>query len=43
MNVWKIVCATLVIFIVVVVVSLLLFLFDSILVWIFEWLFTSGG
>ena len=34
---------TLVIAVVVVIVSLLLFLFDSILVWIFEWLFTTGG
>jgi len=34
---------TLVIFVVVAIVSLLLFLFDSILVWIFEWLFTAGG
>ena len=34
---------TLVIFVVVAIVSLLLFLFDSILVRIFEWLFTAGG
>jgi preprotein translocase subunit SecE len=34
---------TLVIFVVVAIVSLLLFLFDSILVWIFGMLFGSGS
>ena len=34
---------TLVIFVVVAIVSLLLFMFDSLLVWIFGMLFSSGG
>lgn len=34
---------TMIIFAVVAIVSLLLFLFDSILVWIFEWIFAAGA